>query len=196
MSGEIIRLGDPTSHGGKVLEGSLVDICHGKPIAYLGHKTTCPKCKGIFPIIEGALTTSFYGNGVALAGMKTACGASLIPTQFTDTVEYGGQPAALPMGLANFPFRNSERGTVPQPAVASAGIFDLFFLVKSASGVPLPHTPYKITLEDGHAFFGDTDAAGRTQKVESDTAQTATIEVPYYEQCDTDPDSESDTCSC
>lgn len=93
MSGEIIRQGDPTSHGGTVLEGSLTDICHGKPIAYVGHKVQCPKCKGVFPIIEGVLTTTFYGKGVAIAGMKTACGASLIPTQFSDTVEYGGGKA-------------------------------------------------------------------------------------------------------
>jgi uncharacterized Zn-binding protein involved in type VI secretion len=90
MAGEIIRLGDPTSHGGKVIEGSPLDICHGKPIAYLGHKTFCPKCKGMFPIVDGAPTTTFYGKGVALAGMKTACGAVLIATQFTDVVEIGG----------------------------------------------------------------------------------------------------------
>lgn len=88
MAGEIIRQGDPTSHGGTVLEGSPMDICHGKPIAYVGHKVKCPKCKGVFPIVEGVLTTTFYGKGVAIAGMKTACGASLIATQFTDIVEY------------------------------------------------------------------------------------------------------------
>lgn len=90
MAGEIIRQGDPTDHGGKVLEGSLTDICHGKPIAYMGHKVFCPKCKGTFPIIEGVLTTTFYGKGVAVAGMKTACGATLIATQLTDIVEWGG----------------------------------------------------------------------------------------------------------
>jgi uncharacterized Zn-binding protein involved in type VI secretion len=89
MSGEIIRQGDPTSHNGTVLEGSLTDICHGKPIAFIGHKVSCPKCKGIFPIIEGVTTTTFYGKGVAIAGMKTACGAVLIATQFTDVVEVG-----------------------------------------------------------------------------------------------------------
>jgi hypothetical protein len=61
----------------------------GKPIAYMGHKVQCPRCKGTFPIVEGALTTTFYGKGVALAGMKTACGAVLIASQFTDIVEYG-----------------------------------------------------------------------------------------------------------
>lgn len=89
MSGEIIRQGDPTSHGGKVLEGSQTDICHGKLIAYIGHKVSCPKCKGTFAIIEGVTTTTFYGKGVAIAGMKTSCGAVLIATQFTDVVEVG-----------------------------------------------------------------------------------------------------------
>lgn len=94
---EIIRQGDPTTHGGVVLEGSMTDICHGKPIAYIGHKVQCPKCKGVFPIVEGVMTTTFFGKGVAVAGMKTACGASLIATQFTDIVEWagGGAPPAM-----------------------------------------------------------------------------------------------------
>jgi uncharacterized Zn-binding protein involved in type VI secretion len=105
VAGEIIRLGDRTNHDGTVLEGSQVDICQGKPIAYIGHKVHCPKCKGDFPIVEGVVTTSFYGKGVAIAGMKTSCGAVLIPTQFTDIVEVGGgasggQPAAATAAAA------------------------------------------------------------------------------------------------
>lgn len=72
MAGEIIRKGDPTSHHGVVLEGSLTDICMGQPIAFIGHKVHCPKCRGDFPIVEGVLTTTFYGKGVAVAGMKTS----------------------------------------------------------------------------------------------------------------------------
>ena len=116
MSGEIIRQGDSTSHGGTVLEGSLTDICHGKPIAYIGHKVTCPKCKGTFPIIEGAMTTTFYGQGVALAGMKTACGAVLIATQFTDVVEYGTGGGGRP--VQDGTFATSAAAIV---AVAAAG---------------------------------------------------------------------------
>lgn len=110
MAGEIIRQGDPTDHGGTVLEGSLTDICHGKPIAYMGHQVLCPRCKGTYPIIEGVLTTVFYGKGVAVAGMKTACGAALIATQFTDIVEYGGGSAA------------SAPAAAAKPIVAAAGI--------------------------------------------------------------------------
>jgi uncharacterized Zn-binding protein involved in type VI secretion len=94
MAGEIIRLGDKTSHGGTVLEGSLTDICMGRPIAYIGHQTHCPKCKGTYPIVEGVITTTFYGKGVAVAGMKTACGAVLLAGQFTDVVEWSSGAGA------------------------------------------------------------------------------------------------------
>jgi uncharacterized Zn-binding protein involved in type VI secretion len=209
MSGEIIRLGDPTSHGGKVLEGSPTDICHGKPIAYMGHQTSCPKCKGTYPIIEGALTTTFYGKGVALAGMKTACGATLIATQFTDTVEYGQGAAARPAAQAKAALKSgataagipaksfAQNAIAPVLAAAKEAKFDLFFLVKNEkTGVLSVDTPYKITLEDGREFLGVTDAAGHTQKVFSDFAQKATIEVPYYDHSDTHAPSESDACGC
>lgn len=100
MAGEIIRRGDATTHGSTVIEGSLTDICHGKPIAFLGHRVHCPKCSGDFPIVEGVMTTSFYGKGVAVAGMKTACGATLVASQFTDTVEYAGGASAAAASFA------------------------------------------------------------------------------------------------
>lgn len=208
MSGEIIRLGDPTSHGGKVLEGSPMDICHGKPIAYMGHKTSCPKCKGTFPIVEGALTTTFYGKGVALAGMKTACGATLIATQFTDVVEYGQGAVTQTSTTAKEASRSAVLlAAAPKDAVSSAvsaaspsaetAKFDLFFLVKNEkSDAPSVDTPYKITLEDGREFVGVTDKAGHTEKVVSDFAQKATIEVPYYDHCDTHAAGESNACGC
>lgn len=70
---EKIRLGDPTSHGGKVLEGSGTDICHGKPIAYIGYMVSGPKCRGTYPIVEGVQT----------AGLRTRFGIS-IPTFWSD----------------------------------------------------------------------------------------------------------------
>jgi uncharacterized Zn-binding protein involved in type VI secretion len=68
---------DGRSRGGTGLEGSLTDICTGKPIAVVGHKTTCHELGGTYPIFEDVLTTACYGQGVPVAGMKTACGAVL-----------------------------------------------------------------------------------------------------------------------
>ena len=118
MAGEIIRVGDPTSHGGTVLEGSLTDICHGKPIASIGHKVMCPKCGGVFPIVEGVVTTTFYGKGVAIAGMKTSCGASLIPTQFTDTVEYASGSASALTSAASTSIVMAAASAVAAPILA------------------------------------------------------------------------------
>lgn len=203
MAGEIIRRGDPTSHGGTVLEGSLTDICFDKPIAFIGHKTYCPKCKGTFPISEGAMTTSFYGMGVALAGMKTACGAILIATQFTDTVQYGGgaaprtvspSVAATPTALAAA--LGGATATPPMGDAPHDHKYDLAFRVQDEStGKALAYTRYRITLDDGTELIGTTDAGGMTEKACSDHPQNATIEVPYYDH-DSSPHTNHEHYAC
>lgn len=87
MARAIICKGDPTSHGGKVLEGTEDATIDGRPIALRGHLTYCPSCKGKFPISEGLAFHTFGGLGTAVEGMKTACGAILIATQHQMTVE-------------------------------------------------------------------------------------------------------------
>jgi len=75
----VIRLGDATTHGGKV-----VSVAHptatdmGIPIACVGDMVQCPKCKGAYPIVEGDPTDTIEGVPVAYHGHKTACGAALI----------------------------------------------------------------------------------------------------------------------
>jgi len=181
MAGEIIRLGDSTSHGGKVLEGSPADICMDKPIAYVGHKVQCPKCKGIFPIVEGAITTSFYGKGVALAGMRTACGAVLIASQFTDIVEYGGggsstAPKTSPCSSATLVSAN-QNGSTSMCVVSNTAEFDdKFILLDAETGSPISHTEYAIRRASGEVEFGTTDAAGRTHLL-SATTNAEVIEI-------------------
>jgi uncharacterized Zn-binding protein involved in type VI secretion len=78
----VIRLGDPTSHGGKVLEsGAPHFTVSGKPVALVGDKCSCPmighqNCM----IISGNATHQINGKGVAYDGDKTSCGATLIST--------------------------------------------------------------------------------------------------------------------
>lgn len=177
---EIIRMGDPTSHGGKVLEGSITDICHGKPISFIGHKVSCPKCKGIFPIIEGVQTTTFYGKGVAVAGMKTACGATLIATQFTDTVEWSTgaagsstaaaakKRAAPAAGAATTGASAFESGGTHAKAADHVTGQDLYdeqpqLPVRVADGVP-----YLIITPDGQKLSGKVDASGKLPRISTD----------------------------
>ncbi|MFP3862456.1 PAAR domain-containing protein [Pseudomonas capeferrum] len=75
---KIVRLGDPTDHGGTVIDAIPHSNLNGKPMAGKGNIVFCPLCKGEFPIIEGSDTYRVNGVPVALDGMKTACGGSLI----------------------------------------------------------------------------------------------------------------------
>lgn len=49
----VIRLGDSTSHGGKVISACADFKALGKAIAVDGDMTVCPQCKGNFPTIDG-----------------------------------------------------------------------------------------------------------------------------------------------
>ena len=46
----VIRLGDSTSHGGKVISAAADLKALGKAVALHGDQATCPKCKGTFAI--------------------------------------------------------------------------------------------------------------------------------------------------
>lgn len=78
----IIRLGDPTDHGGVVISVSAVRyIVNGKPVARKGDVCSCPR-KGhdTCTIVEGDTNYRIDGVPVAFEGHHTSCGAMLIST--------------------------------------------------------------------------------------------------------------------
>lgn len=76
----VIRLGDPTSHGGKVESVSAKQFTvDGIAVARLGDKCTCP-LHGPGTIVEGNQHHTVDGIPVAYEGHKTSCGAVLVPT--------------------------------------------------------------------------------------------------------------------
>ncbi|TJZ66843.1 PAAR domain-containing protein [Chitiniphilus eburneus] len=77
----VIRLGDPTSHGGSVVSASPSTVVMGKAIARLGDKVSCPKPgHSNCVIVEADPNWLVDGKPVALDGHKTSCGAALIAT--------------------------------------------------------------------------------------------------------------------
>jgi uncharacterized Zn-binding protein involved in type VI secretion len=79
---QIIRLGDSTSHGGKVVSVSATHFTvDGIAVARVGDICSCPKKgHGSCTIVEGSPHHSIDGIPVAYAGHKTSCGATLIAT--------------------------------------------------------------------------------------------------------------------
>lgn len=77
----VIRLGDPTTHGGQVITTGQRSTVMGKPVARKGDRCTCPlpghsNCT----IIEGDPQVLLDGVPVAFDGHLTSCGAALIST--------------------------------------------------------------------------------------------------------------------
>jgi uncharacterized Zn-binding protein involved in type VI secretion len=78
----IIRLGDPTSHGGKVIPASASDlIVDAIAVACVDDPCSCPiPGHGINIIVEGDFDYIIDGKAAVYAGHKTACGAALVST--------------------------------------------------------------------------------------------------------------------
>jgi uncharacterized Zn-binding protein involved in type VI secretion len=74
----VIRLGDKTDHGGKVISVSSSTIVMGIEAALAGDMTQCPKCKGNFPIKPDGQGAQHNGKPYAYDNDLTACGAKLI----------------------------------------------------------------------------------------------------------------------
>ena len=78
----IVRLGDPTDHGGKVTaSGAPHFTVDGLPVALKGDACSCPKRgHGNCVIVEGDPNHTIDGVPVAYEGHKTTCGAALMAT--------------------------------------------------------------------------------------------------------------------
>lgn len=80
----VIRLGDPTSHGGKVISAAPNSDVHGVAVARKGDRCLCPmRGHEVCSIAEGDPKVLIDGVPVAFEGHKTTCGATLISTMPT-----------------------------------------------------------------------------------------------------------------
>lgn len=77
----VVRLNDPTTHGGVVTSASSTSAVLGIGVARVGDTVSCPKrghrnCT----IVEGDPEVVIDGVAVAFDGHVTSCGAALIST--------------------------------------------------------------------------------------------------------------------
>lgn len=75
----VVRLGDATSHGGKVSAASDSSFVNGIAVARQGDPCTCPiSGHSSCVIVEGDSMVLDNGKPVAFHGHKVSCGATLI----------------------------------------------------------------------------------------------------------------------
>ncbi|MTH48724.1 PAAR domain-containing protein [Intestinirhabdus alba] len=73
----VIRIGDATSSGGKVLQGSSGVQFQGKAVSCVGDKVLCT-AHGITSVAEGDTGSKINGKAIALHGHRCGCGCILI----------------------------------------------------------------------------------------------------------------------
>lgn len=78
----VIRIGDPTSHGGKVIDsGAPQFVVSGKAVVLVGDQCICPiKGHQNCSVATGNKKHLISGKAVAYDGDKTTCGATLKAT--------------------------------------------------------------------------------------------------------------------
>lgn len=74
----LILLGDPTSNGGKVVQGAPATLVDGLPVVRVGDAVLCSH--GACFVRSGDGATLDEGLPVARHGDLTACGATLVAT--------------------------------------------------------------------------------------------------------------------
>ena len=181
MMRAVICKGDPTSHGGKVLEGNELVTTNGRAVAQKGHMTFCPQCKGSFPIAEGLDFHTYAGIGTAVDGMKTACGAKLIATQKQMVIDDGGSGSGGDNGGADGqtavapPDGSKAAATVSAPEPAPAVYSATFRAVDERTGHPVSDRPYRMVTSDGRTVRGVTDGDGRTRTIKGHDPATVQL---------------------
>jgi uncharacterized Zn-binding protein involved in type VI secretion len=180
----VIVLGDKTDHGGTVIEGDTTSTVAGKPIARVGDKVSCPKCKGTFPIIEGVADTFYSSKPVAIHGHKTACGATLIGSQTLLTVSTdpsgatsAPEPAAPPPVAPLAPRHDAINAAPSTDAGSEEAAYDRQFqLHDEQTGELLVNRLYRIHTPQG-VIEGRSGPDGLTQKVAGRETDSIRIEV-------------------
>jgi len=168
--------GDRTSHGGTVIEGDPTVTSDGKPVAMVGHKVTCRKCRGgPFPIVTGAPDFFSEGKAIARHGDKVSCGATLISSQVASTWSSETSPPVI-LGSKNLAPVAAMAPAASPDTQPEADKYSLRVDAAEVIGAP-QGVPYALKRANGSVQEGNLDAYGRTERLYTDTQEKVTLLV-------------------
>ena len=178
-------MGDRTSHGGAVISGDPAWTVDGQPVARVGDKVTCPRCKRTSTIVSSRFQRVIgRGKPVAFDQDVTDCGALLYSRHnnhagYSD--ENGDQPATKARALeSNAVVENREPKKSPR-------FQEHFILRNNETGEPLAGVPYTVQTGDGRSVTGETDSQGRTEIVWTDSPKPIEVIAHPRSGADADP---------
>jgi len=157
----IIRHGDLTMHGGTVISADHTFAIYGKSVARVGDLVSCPRCKGIFPIVTGA-PYMWSSQNIARQDDITSCGAKLIASQSTTTIDDDSE-ASESVAAAPAPICQPEASSPDEDQSYTIR----FQALAPETGKPIPECIYILTRENGAQHGGMTDSEGYTEIIET-----------------------------
>lgn len=149
----------------------MVSITHGRGIARVGDRVTCPKKgHGTTVIVTGDPTMIIDGKPAARHGDKCACGATLLSTQAVSTTSDGGvsNPQAASAAQAA---QAAASGYVDQETRKEVNFDEQTQLVVSNGTAVLVGLPWFIKASDGRTFSGRLDESGELPRIFTDSEQ-------------------------
>ena len=183
----LIVIGDKTSHGGTVITCSPFSSTEGKGWARVGDMVSCPRCKGVFPIVQGDTAFRDDGHAVSYDGCKTACGAVLISSQMlslTQPVDGGPRPAAVSSApetsLQGFGVvATGLAGTYQEEPVGTGRerYCGRFQLVDATTGEPIRGQAVRVRSTGGQYHTGVTDSNGYTAWVQREVNEALAFDL-------------------
>ncbi|MFT3847630.1 MAG: PAAR domain-containing protein [Propionivibrio sp.] len=164
MGRHVIRLGDPTTHGGQVVSASATRFINGKQVARKGDQVTCPiPGHDTVTIIEGDPLWTDDGKPIALEGHKCSCGCSLISTLSTLVRSDEGSGASIAGAV----------GTVASVLASSTGNrtdaqASEYDERPQLTAQLIEGVPYYVETTDGRTFSGRIGADGLLPRIDTD----------------------------
>lgn len=178
--------GDPLTSGegsrvyAKENVGTIADDT-GRPrcMAFIGDSAYCPKCKST-GFITGGAGLGDRGRMVDLVngGRLQAVGGDIVLCKCTD------RPRIIAVYGRNWMIHDwgEEKAASVAKAPAQNLAYDQQFTLSDAAGKALVNTWYTVRMPSGELLHGVTDSQGRTERHETDGAQSVRIYLGHKQE--------------
>jgi hypothetical protein len=165
----VVRFGDPTTTGGKVLAVRANIHDEGKKIALHGEHATCGDCKGSWPMFGTGEGMSDHETQVVIQGDRVLCPCG--KNRVISGEDVGCFIHKEPGASKTVTTTDSSR----EPA--HAALYDEQFTLLDDASRPLSNVCYRIVTDSGQVFTGMTNAAGQTQRVLTQGSSTLKLQL-------------------
>ncbi|TDN70673.1 PAAR domain-containing protein [Paraburkholderia sp. BL10I2N1] len=167
-----VRDGDPTTTGGYVIGTSTRINDKGKKVALTDDHATCGNCKGTYRIFGTGKKMSDRGRCVVVDDDRVLCPCGknrvIVGSNPGIFIEADGGQAGI---------RRTSAASTPSALSSAAKVYDEQFTLRDDDGYPLANVRYRARMGSHVVASGLTDAQGRTQRINTESAKRITLEV-------------------